>query len=336
MSNTFTKFIDSCVGAIARKIEDEFNESDHPRDKSGKFTSKGGEGRLGADDPEYEELHRKAVEAYNKTGPMSEKERKERAKLLQKHMEETSKKKNASPLDETNFEKEAKQELSEYVGMDRKEMEQLRSEIIRKQEREPYGSDKVHKYQKQISELTKLINRSKKSEEDDEGYMGLSKEELAEEEEYENARERARREKDDDRVTGPEDRDYMNEEDDVDEHADEYEEGTSTTSLYGDKKYAPAVINALQWHYDGDSKKVGSIIRHINNITSNLELWGEYPVREIVNDIEDRYGELDQHTKDNIAVYLSKTAPSYWDPEVEYWKEKNKKHPGPKELAFYE
>lgn len=42
------KFIDSCVGNIARKIEDEFNESDHPRDKGGKFTSKGGEGRGGA------------------------------------------------------------------------------------------------------------------------------------------------------------------------------------------------------------------------------------------------------------------------------------------------
>ena len=101
MSNTFTKFIDSCVGAIARKVQDEFDENKHPRDKSGRFSSKGGEGRGASDD--------------------------------------------------------------------------------------------------------------------DEGYMGLSKEELAEEEEYENARERARREKDDDRVTGPEDRDYMNEEDDDDE-----------------------------------------------------------------------------------------------------------------------
>lgn len=158
MSNTFTKFIDSCVGAIARKVQDEFDESKHPRDKGGKFSSKGGEGR-GAG-------------------------------------------------------------TSEYDGMDRDEMEQLRSEAMRKQEREKAGSDKFHEYQKQISELTKLINRAKKSEEDDdEGYMGLSKEELAEEEEYENARERARREKDDDRVTGPEDRDYMNEEDDGDAHS---------------------------------------------------------------------------------------------------------------------
>lgn len=42
--NALIKFIDSCVGNIARKIEDEFNESDHPRDKGGKFTSKGGGG----------------------------------------------------------------------------------------------------------------------------------------------------------------------------------------------------------------------------------------------------------------------------------------------------
>ena len=47
MSNTFTKFIDSCVGAIARKVQDEFDENKHPRDKGGKFASKGNEGRGG-------------------------------------------------------------------------------------------------------------------------------------------------------------------------------------------------------------------------------------------------------------------------------------------------
>ncbi len=45
IKNSLMKFIDSCVGNIARKIEDEFRESDHPRDKGGKFTYKGGEGR---------------------------------------------------------------------------------------------------------------------------------------------------------------------------------------------------------------------------------------------------------------------------------------------------
>lgn len=45
---SYIKFIDSVVGNIARKIEDEFNENDHPRDKGGKFTSKGGEGKGGS------------------------------------------------------------------------------------------------------------------------------------------------------------------------------------------------------------------------------------------------------------------------------------------------
>lgn len=59
--NSLMKFIDSCVGNIARKIEDEFNESDHHRDRGGRFTSKGGEGRGGAgkkpktDKPQVEE-----------------------------------------------------------------------------------------------------------------------------------------------------------------------------------------------------------------------------------------------------------------------------------------
>ena len=186
MSNTFTKFIDSCVGAIARKVQDEFDESKHPRDKGGRFSSKGGEGR-GAG-------------------------------------------------------------TSEYDGMDRDEMEQLRSEAMRKQEREKAGSDKFHEYQKQISELTKLINRAKNSEEDDdEGYMGLSKEELAEEEEYENARERARREKDDDRVTGPEDRDYMNEEDDdEDSTSEESESGVEDIQKSLRRNVASSVEDLLE------------------------------------------------------------------------------------------
>lgn len=50
---------------------------------------------------------------------------------------------------------------SEYEGMDLGEMKQLRSELMRKQERERAGSDKFHEYQKQISELTRYINRFK-------------------------------------------------------------------------------------------------------------------------------------------------------------------------------
>lgn len=52
------KFIDSCVGNIARKIQDEFDESKHPRDKGGKFTSKGGEGRGGGKEEKLVHTHK--------------------------------------------------------------------------------------------------------------------------------------------------------------------------------------------------------------------------------------------------------------------------------------
>ena len=61
MSNTFMKFIDSCVGAIARKVQDEFDESKHPRDKGGKFSSKGGVGG-GAGTSEYDGMYRDEME----------------------------------------------------------------------------------------------------------------------------------------------------------------------------------------------------------------------------------------------------------------------------------
>lgn len=54
----WTKFIDSCVGNIARKIQDEFDESKHPRDKGGKFTSKGGEGRGGGKEEKLVHTHK--------------------------------------------------------------------------------------------------------------------------------------------------------------------------------------------------------------------------------------------------------------------------------------
>lgn len=56
--NKWIKFIDSCVGNIARKIQDEFDESKHPRDKGGKFTSKGGEGRGGGKEEKLVRTHK--------------------------------------------------------------------------------------------------------------------------------------------------------------------------------------------------------------------------------------------------------------------------------------
>ena len=327
MSNTFTKFIDSCVGAIARKVQDEFDESKHPRDKGGKFTSKGNEGRGGgADDDEFvRQWARK--EALEKGRDLSE--------VDKKFFTNEPK----SKVPKRKYDSDEEELVS--VSLNRGDSE---SAIVRALEALGYDESSAQELIGRVKSSSSIaakkeIGSGKESGsegDDDEGYMGLSKEELAEEEEYENARERARREKDDDRVTGPEDRDYMNEEDDDDPYEQDYEEGTSTTNLYGDKKQAPAVINALQHQYDGDAKKVGYIVRHLNSVTTNPEIWGEYTVKEIIDDIEDRYGKLDSMAKRHIDTYLRKTKPSEWDSETEYWKQKNKNFPGPKELAFYE
>ena len=63
IKNSLMKFIDSCVGNIARQIEDEFRESDHPRDKGGKFTSKGNEGRGGYEEDNGSDV---SLEQYKK------------------------------------------------------------------------------------------------------------------------------------------------------------------------------------------------------------------------------------------------------------------------------
>lgn len=185
IKNSLMKFIDSCVGNIARKIEDEFRESDHPRDKGGKFTSKGNEGRGGGKQEKSSsgKPMNISVSAGGDTEGLKEEaaEYGVKARIGSSSHGETSVKLSG-----------AKEDIRRYL------------------EEKFYGSeDDAREFSPEVYE------KSEGSEEDDEGYMGLSKEELAEEEEYENARERARREKDDDRVTGPEDRDYMNEEDDT-------------------------------------------------------------------------------------------------------------------------
>ena len=96
----YTKFIDSVVGNIARKIEDEFNENDHPRDKGGKFTSKGGEGKGGSKDPIPETETEKA--AKEELG-----EREQKLAAMKKEDEEFNKMSNelveiASDLDTAN------------------------------------------------------------------------------------------------------------------------------------------------------------------------------------------------------------------------------------------
>lgn len=104
----YTKFIDSVVGNIARKIEDEFNENDHPRDKGGKFTSKGGEGKGSAKE---EGLHHagKDVEKFG------EDLKKKRKGVIEKQKERRGKSELENSVPETETEKAAKEELGERV-----------------------------------------------------------------------------------------------------------------------------------------------------------------------------------------------------------------------------
>ena len=163
MSNTFTKFIDSCVGAIARKVQDEFDENKHPRDKGGKFTSKGNEGRGGG----------------------------------------------ASELEETDFEKEAKEELNGKKGnVVTTSMVFTGDEEDAKQLAKKYGFDYKLKYPKGSPYATIEMTGDKDALRKYAVNEGFGSEEDAREfvpELFEES------EKDDDRVTGPEDRDYMNE-----------------------------------------------------------------------------------------------------------------------------
>lgn len=195
IKNTLMKFIDSCVGNIARKIEDEFNESDHPRDKGGKFTSKGNEGRGGS----------------TKASKGSSKPMKTNVQVngdIDGIKEEAAEYGVKATIGETSH-----GETTVYLSGNKEDIRRYAEEKI-------YGAEEeAREFSPELYEGDEESG-SEGTDEDDEGYMGVSKEELAEEEEYYNARERARREKDDDRVTGPEDRDYMNEEDD--ESADDY------------------------------------------------------------------------------------------------------------------
>lgn len=97
MKNETMRFIDSCVGNIARKIEDEFNENDHPRDKGGKFTSKGSEGKGGESEPD-------TAKTFHSSKQIAEEVKKDlREKYAKAH--------GGEQLPETDIEKAAKEEL---------------------------------------------------------------------------------------------------------------------------------------------------------------------------------------------------------------------------------
>lgn len=106
----YKKFIDSVVGNIARKIEDEFNEKDHPRDKGGKFSSKGGEGKGGRnplDEDKKQKRYENAMSKAKKENPSwSRKELEIYGRGLAKRLEKDS-------IPETETEKAAKEELED-------------------------------------------------------------------------------------------------------------------------------------------------------------------------------------------------------------------------------
>lgn len=230
MSNTFTKFIDSCVGAIARKVQDEFDESKHPRDKGGRFSSKGGEGRGGSTKASKGSSNSNEELIQVKRAATAARRFKSSGIDLASAMEDLDIPTEGVP--EKYLESVFEGSLSEDP------------KLLRKAE------DYIERYES--GELEKEADRSGSEEDDDdEGYMGLSKEELAEEEEYENARERARREKDDDRVTGPEDWDYMNEEDDDGVPSLEQYKENVRENFDGDEEYeVEARYDRAKFHSD--------------------------------------------------------------------------------------
>lgn len=109
----YKKFIDSVVGNIARKIEDEFNEKDHPRDKGGKFTSKGGEGKGGKEEELSPDLQKK----YNRS--LTELA----GRAMKKRLENSKGGTEKDPIPETETEKAAKEEIesASKVGSSKEE-----------------------------------------------------------------------------------------------------------------------------------------------------------------------------------------------------------------------
>lgn len=319
------KFIDSCVGNIARKIEDEFNESDHPRDKGGKFTSKGGEGRGGGKEEKLVRTH--------KAGNITT----ERADALNEA---------AVALEEAGVSKQKILKMSnegDLEGMQKL----LKSSKNSSEPKESSGVDR----EEALNDLVDLAFEGFGQNGPDVAKeffanMGMSKKEIAKFEkenvpdgdwgEWEAKIEELIRENPSKAVENM--GEWADEFEGVfDEDSDEGEEdAVSLNALTGDKMYGPAVVNALQYHYDGDAKKVGAVVKQLNDITSDPDMWGEYTVQEIIEDLEGRFGELSDIAKRHIDTYLRKTNPAEWASEAEYWKKKFKNNPGPHSQSFYE
>lgn len=401
IKNSVLKFIDSCVGSIARKIQDEFDESKHPRDKGGKFTSKGGEGRGGGNVESSKKFSKRintAVDKFESMFKSDPQQAKEHLYALGVDADEADSFKEIeadviSAVTKNLNRAEAKLRIDgdedSGDGSDRKLINTYKAGKITPERADALNEAAValeeagvpkQKILKMSNEgdlegMQKLLESSKNSSKSKEGpgvdredalndlvdlafegfgqngpdvakeffaNMGMSKKEIAKFEkenvpdgdwgEWEAKIEELIRENPSKSVEN------------MGEWADEFEgvfdgddeASVSLNSLTGDKAYGPAVVNALQYHYDGDAKKVGAVVKQLNTITSEPDMWGEYTVREIIEDLEGRFGELDDVTKRHIDTYLRKTNPAEWASEAEYWKKKFKNNPGPHPQSFYE
>lgn len=239
--NKWIKFIDSCVGNVARKIQDEFDESKHPRDKGGKFTSKGGESRGGKEEklvhthkagditPERADALNEAAVALEEAGVPKQKilkmsnegdlegmqklleskgssERRSKSvkasKALKDTMDDDLRQISEEADSREEFLENAKSYLEDYLLDDLADGDYA-------EENFEMSSDDVEAYVNDYIEsgkLEKVADRyygkgeySKSAEEvdEDEGYMGMSKKELqeeaAEEDEWENRKDKMRR-----------------------------------------------------------------------------------------------------------------------------------------------
>lgn len=335
VKNSVMRFIDSCVGNIARKIEDEFDESKHPRDKGGKFTSKGGEGRGGGKEEKLVRTHKagnitpERADALNEAAVALEEAGVPKQKILKmsnegdlEGMQKLLESKRSSERKNTPV--KASETLKDTMDDD---LRQISENADSKEEFLENAKSYLEDYLLgDLADGDYAEENFEMSSEDVEAYV----KDYIESGKLDKLADDYYEEDDDTSVTGPDDQDYMNEEDEDDEAS------VSLNSLTGDKMYGPAVVNALQYQYDGDAKKVGAVVKQLNAITSEPDMWGEYTVQEIIEDLEGRFGELDDVTKRHIDTYLRKTNPAEWASEAEYWKKKFKNNPGPHPQSFYE
>lgn len=204
IKNSLMKFIDSCVGNIARKIEDEFRESDHPRDKGGKFTSKGNEGRGGGTSNEEKSSSSKPAKKVDAKA----------SRHIHQVLEDEIRQIAENSDDKDEFKINLGAFLEDYVTDDMADTDE------RAMDNFGYDKETVHAVAEEMK-----------------GEIDSIADDIFEE--------------DDDSVTGPEDRDYMNEEDDDEVPSLEQYKKNVSENFDGDEEYeVEARYDRAKYHSD--------------------------------------------------------------------------------------